>query len=77
MSFLLSRSELEAITDCKQAAGMVAWLRANGWPFVVGSKGMPKVSAEFARARLAGVPLGIGTTPAKAEPNFDALRARR
>jgi hypothetical protein len=70
---LLTREELEALTDLKQPKRMHAWLQARGWVFEpAGRPGdIPKVSRAYSEARLSGRPLQH--QPRRAAPRLDFL----
>lgn len=53
---LITREQLEELTDCKQAVGQVAWLRSRAWRFELGVTGRPKVdTAEYERHMIGGL----------------------
>lgn len=57
MTLLLTREELESLTDTKQTARMAAWLTARGWVFEPSTRrgGIPKVDRAYYAARMSGL----------------------
>jgi hypothetical protein len=53
VTLCLDRDELVSLTGRKQPKRMCRWLADNGWKFVVGADGLPKVDREYYRQRLA------------------------
>lgn len=52
---ILTTEELIELTDRRQAAAQIRWLRDRGWKFEVGGNGRPKVlRAEAERRMLSG-----------------------
>ena len=67
----LSHDELVELTERKTKATQIAWLKANGFRFVIGANGHPKVLREHVQAKLGG---GFKVSaPAEPEPNWAAI----
>ena len=68
----LRTDELAELTERKTKGAQIAWLKANGFRYVVGANGHPKVLREHVQAKLCGTNI-----PASAhachEPNWSAL----
>ena len=51
---LLTHIQIVEITDYKRPADQIKWLRREGWHFVVGASGRPKVSVEEFQQHMVG-----------------------
>lgn len=52
---LLTRDEIADLTERRQAAAQIRWLRDRGWKFEIGGNGRPKVlRAEVEKRMLSG-----------------------
>lgn len=67
----LTQAELADLTERKNKAGQIAWLKANGYHFAIGANGHARVMREHIHARLCGV--SMATAPAAPEPNWSAM----
>lgn len=56
---LLTRAELQHLTDRRQAAAMAAWLHRHNWVYERGDRpgDLPKVSRAYFDARMSGTPM--------------------
>lgn len=68
----LTPDELVELTERKTKATQIAWLKANGFRFVIGANGNPKVLREHVQAKLCGH-ASTATAPVTAEPNWSAI----
>jgi Domain of unknown function (DUF4224) len=70
---LLTRAELEQLTDTVQAKRMCAWLTVRGWAFEPPARRgeIPKVARSYHDARMNGRPLADSTR--RTQPNFAGL----
>ena len=69
-NMFLTHEELQEASGYKRAKMQIAWLRANGIPYVIDRWRRPKVlRSEFERR------LGADTGPADDEPDFRHIRA--
>lgn len=48
----ISSEVVASLTGRKQAKLQIRWLAENGWIFVVGGDGLPKVDEEYYRERM-------------------------
>jgi hypothetical protein len=71
MLLLLTQAELIELTERKNKAGQIAWLRANDYPFAIGANGHARVSRDYVLARLSGI--RINAMPSIPEPNWGAI----
>lgn len=70
-SLLLQRSDLVALSGYKQPAAIKRWLQANGFVFVVGIDGWPRVAASQYEQRMNG---SVATAAGRRDaPNRKAL----
>jgi hypothetical protein len=71
----LTRTELAALCDTKQAKRMAAWLTDRGWVFepARGRRGFPKVSRAYYLARMSGQQPGTR----RAGPRLDFMLQAR
>ncbi len=60
----LLKAELRALTDCARAAGQMAWLDANGWPYAISAHGWPKVARAYHDQRMGLAGGAVAPTPA-------------
>ncbi|UFS56930.1 DUF4224 domain-containing protein [Comamonadaceae bacterium M7527] len=67
----MHHEEIEQLCGFVRASKQIAWLAANGYPYVLNASGRPIVSRMFVRQRL-GVDIGRGAE--SDEPNFDCVR---
>jgi hypothetical protein len=70
----LTREQLAELIDCSPSSlrCMKRWLDHNGWPYVVGRSGFPKVARSYHDSRLGGAMREIVVETQ--EPNFGALK---
>lgn len=68
----LTQTELAELTERKRKADQIAWLKSNGFHYVIGANGHPRVLRDHVHARLCG---GIISAPVSAslEPNWGAM----
>ena len=72
MTLLLTRAEMAELTEREHADAQIAWLRREGWPFVVSADGRPKVArAEFDRRMVGGAPPAVRKI---SKPRLDLVR---
>jgi hypothetical protein len=67
---ILTPDELEQITDYKQPAAQIKWLRLHRWRFEIGASGYPKVDVAEKDRHL----VGARTDDVDEEPNLGAFR---
>lgn len=65
---LIPPDKLAEITDYKRPADQIRWLVANGWKFIVGASGKPKVTIAEMHKHMTSGKVTENDTP---EPNFD------
>lgn len=72
MTMFLTHAELAELTERKTKSAQIAWLKANGFRYVAGANGHPKVLREHVQVKLCG---GVISTAAQSapEPNWGAL----
>lgn len=57
MSILLTREEVEDLTDAKTGAAQCRWLDVRNWIYETDSKGRPKVARAYFDMRMTGAPM--------------------
>lgn len=57
MSILLTREEIEDLTDAKTATAQCRWFEVRNWIYETDAKGRPKVARAYFDARMTGAPL--------------------
>lgn len=67
----LTPAELIELTERKTKSAQIAWLKANGFHFVIGANGHPRVLREYVAARMGGQ--RPQNTKQSLEPNWAAL----
>lgn len=67
----LTQTELAELTERKNKAGQIAWLKANGYHYAIGANGHARVLREHLHARLCGI--SMATAPTAPEPNWSAM----
>lgn len=65
----LSDDELEQLCGFSRSSKQVAWLAANGYPYVVSAAGRPVVARMYVRKKL-----GVGEDYDVDEPNLEAVK---
>ncbi len=71
MTMFLTHNELAELTERRTKSSQIAWLKVNGFRYVIGANGNPKVLREYVHAKLCGTV--AATAPAASEPNWGAL----
>lgn len=67
----LTRDEIAELTERKTKSAQIAWLKVNGFHFVIGANGHPRVLREYVASRMGGH--RPQNTKASLEPNWSAL----
>lgn len=71
----LNADELAEVTGYKYVSHQCAWLKENGWTYVVNAAGRPIVGRWYARLRLSGVkPDAMVGRPSTWQPDFSTLK---
>lgn len=68
----LTPTELRELTERSRKAAQIAWLKRNGFSFVVGANGHARVLREHVQSRLSGLALPAGRNGGF-EPNWGAI----
>jgi hypothetical protein len=74
MTPYLTAADLADLVECRpnQRAKMITWLTANGWKFVLGSSGLPRVSRAY-HDRMLGITEEKANKKYAETPNLQAF----
>lgn len=73
MSETLSDAEVKEITGAKTAQAQRAWLKGNGWNYLVKKSGHPVVGRLYARLKFSGISPAEMMPKGAWSPDFSTL----
>ncbi|WP_423359656.1 DUF4224 domain-containing protein [Pseudomonas citronellolis] len=70
--FLLTAEEVADLSGYSKPSAQARWLKSNGFPFVIGGDGRPKVLRQVVEQRLGATPVAQKREPQLMLPSMSA-----